>query len=344
MSSVATNPKAATVEVTSAVPPAFADVQAAREFIAPYLARTPLVRSEKLSALLDCDYYIKCENMQPVGAFKVRGGVNLVGTAREEERRAGIVSASTGNHGQSIAYAGRLFGVHTIIYAPAENVNQAKLQAMRDLGAEVRLHGRDFDEARVETERLAKAEGYRYVHSANEPKLIAGVGTLSLEIFEELPDVDVIIAPAGGGSCASGNCIVAKHLKPNVQVIAVQSEAAPAMWHAWKNRSLDEYPTMKTEHEGLATRVPFEMPLSILWEMLDEFLLVTDAEINDAIRLLAVNAKQIAEGAGAASLAGAVKLRDRLSGKKVVGILTGGNLPLDRFATVLANPNLSART
>jgi threonine dehydratase len=217
-------------------------------------------------------------------------------------------------------------------------VNQAKLQAMRDLGAEVHLHGRDFDEARVETERLAEAEGYRYVHSANEPKLIAGVGTLSLEIFEELPDVDVIIAPAGGGSCASGNCIVARHLKPNVQVIAVQSDAAPAMWHAWKNRSLDEYPSMKTEHEGLATRVPFEMPLRILWEMLDEFLLVTDAEINDAIRLLAVNAKQIAEGSGAASLAGAVKLRDRLSGKKVVGILTGGNLPLDRFATVLANP------
>ena len=295
------------------------------------------MRSEKLSALLGCDYYIKCENTQPIGAFKVRGGVNLVGTDESVRTAPGIVTASTGNHGQSIAYGGRLFGVPVIIYAPAENVNHAKVQAMRDLGAEVRLHGRDFDEARLETERVAKQEGYRYVHSANEAKLIAGVGTIGLEILEELPDIDVIVAPAGGGSCASGNCIVAKHLNPNVQVIAVQSEAAPAMWHAWKNRSLDEYPTMKTEHEGLATRVPFEMPLKILWELLDEFLLVSDAEINDAIRLLATNAKQLSEGAGAASLAGAIKLREQLAGKQVVGILTGGNLPLERFAKLISS-------
>lgn len=319
----------------STLPVTFDDVLAAREFIAPYLPKTPLVRSEKLSALLDCDYYLKCENVQPIGAFKVRGGVNLVGTTPEEKKRAGIVTASTGNHGQSIAYAGRLFGVPVIIYAPAENVNETKMQAMRALGAEVRLHGRDFDEARLETERVAKTEGYLYVHSANEPKLIAGVGTIGLEIFEDSPDVDVILAPAGGGSCASGSCIVAKHLKPDVQVIAVQSEAAPAMWHAWKHRSLDEYPTMKTEHEGLATRVPFEMPSRILWELLDDFRLVADDEINEAIRLLAVNAKQIAEGAGAASLAGAIKLRDQLQGKKVVGILTGGNIPPEKFAALM---------
>jgi threonine dehydratase len=313
----------------------FDDVLAAREFIAPYLPKTPLVRSEKLSALLDCDYYLKCENVQPIGAFKVRGGVNLVGTTPEAKKRAGIVTASTGNHGQSIAYAGRLFGVPVIIYAPAENVNETKMQAMRALGAEVRLHGRDFDEARLETERVAETEGYLYVHSANEPKLIAGVGTIGLEILEDLPDVDVILAPAGGGSCASGSCIVAKHLKPSAQVIAVQSEAAPAMWHAWKNRSLEEYPTMKTEHEGLATRVPFEMPSRILSELLDDFLLVSDEEINEAIRLLAESAKQIAEGAGAASLAGAIKLRDKLQGKKVVGILTGGNISPQRFASLM---------
>lgn len=321
--------------IESTLPVTFDDVLAAREFIAPHLSKTPLVRSEKLSALLGCDYYLKCENLQPIGAFKVRGGVNLVGTTPEEKKRAGIVTASTGNHGQSIGYAGRLFGVPVIIYAPAENVNETKMQAMRALGAEVRLHGRDFDEARLETERVAQTEGYLYVHSANEPKLIAGVGTIGLEIFEDLPDVDVILAPAGGGSCASGNCIVAKHLKPDVEVIAVQSEAAPAMWQAWKNHSLDEYPTMKTEHEGLATRVPFEMPSRILWELLDDFLLVTDQEINEAIGLLAVKAKQIAEGAGAASLAGAIKMRDKLQGKKVVGILTGGNIPPERFAKLL---------
>jgi threonine dehydratase len=338
------------------LPPTFEDIVAASEFIAPYLPKTPLVRVSKLSEELGFDYYAKLENLQPVGAFKVRGGINLVGnvkTACGSERvdhanrtseQATLITASTGNHGQSIAYAGRLFDARVIIYAPTENVNESKMQAMRNLGAEVRLHGRDFDEARLECERVAREEGFRYVHSANEPKLIAGVGTIGLEIFEDLPDVDVIIAPAGGGSCASGNCIVANRLNPNVRVIAVQSDAAPAMWHAWRNRTLEPYPTMKTEHEGLATRVPFEMTSKILWELLDDFVLVADQEINEAIRLLARDAKQVAEGAGAASLAAAIKLRDQndwgssptvredLRGKKVVGILTGGNIPTERFA------------
>jgi threonine dehydratase len=318
------------------LPPTFTDILSAREFIGSYLPKTPLVRVAQLSQKLGCDYYAKLENLQPVGAFKVRGGVNLVGTASDKDRAAGLVSASTGNHGQSIAYAGRLFGARVIIYAPSENVNESKMQAMRDLGAEVRLHGRDFDVTRIEAERVAQEEGHRFVHSANEPKLIAGVGTIGLEIFDDLPDVDVIIAPAGGGSCASGNCIVAKQINPAVRVIAVQSEQAPAMWHAWKDRTLDPYPTMKTVHEGLATRVPFELTNQILWTLLDDFVLVSDEEINDAIGLLARHAKQVAEGAGAASLAAAIKLRDQLRGKKVVGILTGGNIPLERFAQVMS--------
>lgn len=296
------------------------------------------MRIDKISKLLDCDYYAKLENLQPTGAFKVRGGVNLVGTAGGSGRtnRNTLITASTGNHGQSIAYAGRLFGVPVIIYAPTENVNEAKVQAMRDLGAEVRLHGRDFDEARLEVERLAASEqGLRYVHSANEPALIAGVGTIGMEIFEDLSEVDVIIAPAGGGSCASGNCIVANQIRPKTRMIAVQSEAAPALWHAYRNRNLDAFPTMETEHEGLATRVPFELTNRILWDGLDDFVLVSDEEINDAIRLLARDARQIAEGAGAASLAGAIKVRDRLRGKKVVGIVTGGNIPLPRFAKLM---------
>ena len=315
--------------------PVYADIVAARDFISPYLLKTPLIRSEKISDALGCDYYLKLENLQATGAFKVRGGVNLVGQTAGDRNSETIVTASTGNHGQSIAYGGRLFNVRVLTYAP-EDVNRAQLQAMRELGAEVRLHGRDFDEARVETERVAAAEGFRYVHSANEPLLISGVGTIGLEIFEDLPDVDVIIAPAGGGSCASGNCIVAHELNPKVKVIAVQSEAAPAMWHAWRNRSLEPYPTMNTEHEGLATRVPFELTNKILWELLSDFVLVTDEQINDAVRVLARDAKQIAEGSGAASLAAAIKLRDQLVGKKVVGIVSGGNIAPARLATLLA--------
>ncbi len=317
--------------------PTFEDIVAAREFISPYLAKTPLVRVKPLSELLDCDYYVKLENLQPTGAFKVRGGINLVGTASDDERRRGLVATSTGNHGQSLAYGGRLFSSHVIIYAPRENVNETKIQAIRDLGAEVRLHGRDFDEAREECEQVAAAEGFRYVHSANEPQLIAGVGTMALEIFEDLADVDVIIAPAGGGSCASGNCIVVNELNPNARVIAVQSEGAPAMWHAWRNRNLEPYPTMETEHEGLACRVPFELTNNILSELLSDFVLVTDDEINDAIKLLARHAKQLTEGAGAASTAAAIKMRSDLRGKKVVGIVTGGNLPLERFAALVSS-------
>ena len=311
-------------------PPTFEDIVAACEFIQPYLPKTPLVRSEKLSQELGCEFYVKLENLQPVGAFKVRGGVNLVGTLDQQE--VTLVAASTVNHGQSIAFAGRLFNKRVIIYAPAENVNEMKMQAMRNLGAEVRLHGRDFDEARLETERVAAAEGFRYIHSANEPKLIAGVGTMGLEIFEDLPNVDVIIAPAGGGSCASGNCIVAKHLNPKTRVIAVQSELAPAMWHAWRNHNLDPYPTMETEHEGLATRTPFELTNQILWSLLDDFILVSDEEINEAVRILALQTKQIVEGSGAAPLAAALKRRDELREKVVVAIASGGNIPPNRFA------------
>lgn len=321
-------------------PPTFQDVVAAGDFVAPYLTRTPLVRLPKISQLLECDYFAKLENLQPIGAFKVRGGINLVGREFGDPtdgngRQATVITPSTGNHGQSIAFAGRIFQTRVIIYAPAENVNEFKMQAMRDLGADVRLHGRNFDEARIECERVANEENYRYIHAANEPALIAGVGSLGLEIFDELPDVDMIVAPAGGGSCASSTCIVAKEINPEVQVVAVQSENAPAMWHAWKTGKLEPHPRMDTEHEGIATQMPFALPIGILRELLDDFVLTTDAQINEAIRLLTTLGKQVAEGAGAASLAGALKLRDQVRGKKVVGILTGGNIPAHRLASLL---------
>ncbi len=316
--------------------PTYHDVVEARNFIQNYLPKTPLVYVWSLSQMLGCNYYIKCENFQPVGAFKVRGGVYLVGTLSDDEKRVGVISASTGNHGQSLAFAGRLFGVRVVIYAPQKDVNPMKLQAMRNLGAEVRLHGKDFDEAREKAEQIAQQEGFRYVHPANEPKLIAGVGTMGLEIFEDLPDVDAIIVPIGGGSSACGNGIVAKHINPKVQIIGCQSERAPAVWHAWKEHHLKPYPKMETEHEGLATRVPFELTTSILWDVLDDFILLSDEEINDAICLLSQHAKVVAEGAGAASLAAAIKLKERLRGKKVVGIVSGGNIPMERYAAVLS--------
>jgi threonine dehydratase len=321
----------------SLVPPTLDDVQAARAAIAPYLPPTPLLRSWKLSERLGCDYYIKCESLQPVGAFKVRGGVNLVAGLSDAERRAGLVAASTGNHGQSIAFAGRLFGVRVIIYVPAEGANPLKVAAMESLGAEVRRHGRDFDEAREECEREADRAGLRYVHSANEPLHVAGVGTVALEILEELPDPDVVLVPIGGGSGAAGHGIVLRELSPGTQLMGVQSEAAPGVFEAWRDGTMTPCDRMATRHEGLATRVPFELTLRILQDTLADFVLVSDRDIDRAIRTLAEDARLVAEGAGAAALAGAVALGDRLRGRKVVGVLSGGNMPLDRFAGVLGS-------
>jgi cysteine synthase len=205
--------------------PTFADVLEARRRIGPYLHQTSLYSYAGLSELIGADLVVKHENHQPIGAFKVRGGINLVSQLTPDERERGVISASTGNHGQSIAYAARLFGVTARICVP-EHANPVKVASMRGLGAELIVHGRDFDEAREHCERLAHELGYRYVHSGNEPMLIAGVGTETLEILEEQPTTDTIFVPVGGGSGAAGACIVAKAVNPAIRVIGVQSSAA----------------------------------------------------------------------------------------------------------------------
>jgi threonine dehydratase len=309
-----------------------ADVLEARRRIAPHLRPTPLYPYAGLDALVGAEVWVKHENHQPVGAFKVRGGVNLVSRLGAEERRRGLIAASTGNHGQSVAYAARLFGVEARICVP-ESANPVKLDAMRSLGAELVIRGRDFDEAREHCERLAAEHGYRYVHSGNEPDLIAGVGTQTLEVLEERPDVDVVIVPIGGGSGAAGACVVAKAVRPEIEVIGVQSEAAPAAYRSWRSRSLvdDE---MATSAEGLATRVPFELPQRILWEQLDDFVLVSEEAIREATRLMIEHTRNLVEPAGAAPLAAALSLRDRLAGRRVALIASGGNLSPAQLAAL----------
>jgi threonine dehydratase len=313
--------------------PTFADVLDARRRIAPYLRPTPLYSYGALDELLGADIFVKHENHQPVGAFKVRGGVNLVSRLDEEERSRGVIAASTGNHGQSVAYAARLFGVRATICVP-ENANPVKVASMRALGAELVSHGRDFDDAREHCAKLATERGCRYVHSGNEPLLIAGVGTGTLEILEEEPRLDAIVVPIGGGSGAAGACIVADAVKPDVEVIGVQSDAAPAAYRSWRERELvdDE---MHTIAEGLATRTPFELPQRIMWESLDDFVLVSDDEIRSAQRTMIEATRNLVEAAGAAPLAAALKLRDRLAGKRVALVLSGGNATREQLLEVL---------
>ncbi|HKA96016.1 MAG TPA: pyridoxal-phosphate dependent enzyme, partial [Streptosporangiaceae bacterium] len=223
--------------MTASSVPDLADVLAARQRIAPYLRPTPLYRYPALDAMTGTHVWVKHENHQPTGAFKVRGGVSLVSRLTEEERRRGVIAASTGNHGQSIAYAADLFGVRAVICVP-ERANPVKVESMRALGAEVVFHGRDFDEAREHCEKQATEHGYRYVHSGNEPLHIAGVATYTVEILEARPDIEMIVVPVGGGSGAAGACVVAKAVRPSIEVIGVQSEAAPAAYRSWRSRSL----------------------------------------------------------------------------------------------------------
>jgi len=314
--------------------PTFNDVLAARDRIAPYLQPTALNRYPALDELIGTETWVKHENHQPICAFKVRGGINLLSRLPDDERRAGVITASTGNHGQSIAYAARLFGVRAIVCVP-EGANPVKVRSIQGLGAEIVTHGVDFDEARVHAARLAEEHGYRYIHSGNEPHLIAGVGTQALEILERQPDIEVIIVPIGGGSGAAGTCIVAKAINPKIQVIGVQSAEAPAAQKSWKAHRLLE-DRMGTIAEGLATRTAFELPQRILWEHLDDFLLVPDAEIRTAVRLMIETTRNLAEPAGAAPLAAAIRLKDRLKGKRLALILSGSNITPAQLRELLA--------
>ena len=314
--------------------PQLDDVLDARRVIAPHLAPTPLRRYPLLDELTGTATWVKHENHHPTGAFKVRGGVNLIAQLSPEWRAHGVTAASTGNHGQSIAYAAQLFGVSATIFVP-RGANPGKVASMRSMGAEVVEQGSDFDEAREQCAEFAAERGARYVHSGNEPLLIAGVGTATLELLESEPRLEVVIVPVGGGSGAAAASLVAKAVQPRIEVIGVQSEAAPAAYRAWRaGRLLED--EMHTFAEGLQTRVAFELPQRIMADQLDDFVLVSDDEIRRATLKLIELTRNLVEPAGAAPLAAALRLRAHLEGKRVALIATGGNITPAQLADLLA--------
>src|SRR6267143_1801957 len=315
--------------------PTFADVLDAANRIRSYLQPTPLRHYPSLSRLVGAEVHVKHENHNPTGAFKVRGGINIVSRLTNEERDRGVIAASTGNHGQSVAYAARLFGVSAIICAPAA-ANPVKVESMQDLGAEVILDGERYDDSRRNADRLAREHGYRYIHSGDEPLLIAGVSTHTLEVLQEQPHTEFVIVPIGGGSGAAGACIVAKAVNPGIKVIGVQSDQAQAAYLSWKSGSLQEAPN-QTRVEGLATATPFELPQRILRRLLDDFVLVSDNEIDAATAVMIEKTRTLVEAAGAASLAAALKLRDQLRGRTVALICSGGNISPAQLKALLAS-------
>ena len=315
--------------------PSFAEVLEARDTIAPYLRPTGLYHYQALSDLAGAELWLKHENHQPTGAFKVRGGINFVAHLSDEARRRRILTASSGNHGLSVAYAAELFGVRAVVVVP-NGANPGKVEAIKGYGAKIRFVGKDFDDCRAYVERTAESEGMHYLSSGDEPLLVTGVATYTLEILEAQPGIDVVIVPVGGGSGAAGACLVAKAMNPGIEVIGVQSERAPAAYRSWKEGRRVEA-AMETFAEGLATRAPFDLTQAILRRDLNDFVLVSDEELRSAMRLLLEKTRNLVEGAGAAALAAALKHRDRLLGKRVALIVSGGNVSLEGLRELLSD-------
>jgi threonine dehydratase len=295
---------------------------------------SPLLRHPLLARRLGADVFVKHENHNPTGAFKVRGGLTLVARLPEADRRRGVISATTGNHGQSVAFAAARAGVPCTLVVPVGN-NPAKNALMRAWGATLIEHGTDFDEARELVERLCEERGLRYVHSANEPDLIAGVGTYALEIAEALSGIDIVFVPIGGGSGACGLITVRDALGLPTRIVGVGAERADAVARSWRTGTRVTGTSADTFAEGLATRVTFDLTFGILAQGLDDFVLLSEEELAEGVRLALDLTHNLAEGAGAASLAAALKWKDRIAGQRVVCVMSGGNMDLERLRQIV---------
>ena len=323
------------VSPSGLIPPTLEDVRRAAGNIAAHMETpTPLVYSPGLSERLGAHVSLKLETATPIAAFKLRGGIHLMAELPAADRAAGVVVASTGNHGQSIAYAARLFGVQAHIFAP-EGANADKVASMERLGAHVTLRGARYDDARLKAEEYAAERDLRYIHSSDEPALVAGVATAALEVLEaQQPGTDCVIVPVGGGSGACGWVTVRDGLAHPARIWAAQSAQAPAVHDAWRAG----HPVQRantTFAEGLSTAQAFRFPLEILSPTLDDFILVEDDEIADAVRALLDLSHVLAEPAGAASTAAGLREAERLRAQRLVLVVSGANITREQLRVLI---------
>jgi threonine dehydratase len=307
-------------------------IRAAQSIVYQTLQPSPLLEHPLLGEAIGARLFIKHENHQPTGAFKVRGGLNFMHAFAANHTHHGVITATRGNHGQSVALAATRYGIPATVVVPFGN-NPEKNAAMQAFGARLVEYGRDFDEAREEVERLSQAENLCYIHSANEPLLINGVGTYALEIIETMQQrderIDAIFVPIGLGSGLCGVITAFRALSPETKIYGVQAEGAPSIYLSWRAGHIVATPTADTFADGVATRVPAELTFEIIKHGVDEVVLVSDEEIAEAIKLLWRTTHNLAEGAGAAATAATLKLRARLQGQRVINVITGGNLDTD---------------
>lgn len=317
-------------------PIAFADVRAARERLAPHLPPTPLRHYPLLDAVVghDIRVLIKHENHHPTQSFKVRNGVAAVTALSAEERTAGVIAPSTGNHGLGLAWAGARLGVPVTIVVPVGN-NPDKNAAMRALGAEVVEHGAVYDESSTRCDELAVARGMTLVHGIRHREVLAGAATLALELLEQAPpELTTLVMAVGGGSQAMGACVVRDAMRAGLRVVGVQSEAGRGQHDAWHaGRILPRQPTT-TFAEGIATGSAYEATFDTLKSGLHDFVLVSDDELRDAMRTLIRITKNLPEGSAAAGLAAVRRYAERMAGETVAVVMCGGNESVERLSAL----------
>jgi threonine dehydratase len=302
------------------------DILLARQRLGRWIYHTPLQSDDVLGQRCGCQLYLKLENHQHTGSFKVRGALNCISTLPPVERLKGVVTASMGNHGLGVAYAARAHGgIPVTIFLP-HNAPKAKVDKLVGLGADVRLSGDSYESAHHAAESFRQQHDVSYVHAYDDPMVIAGQGTIGLEILADLPDVDVILVPIGGGGLSAGIAVAAKALNPAVRVIGVQPDASPAAYLSFRDgRAYEEYDATPTIADGLAGgygRIPFE----IARHLIDDVLVVSEADIRRAVRGLLEYAQEVVEGSGAVTIAPLLSGQLRLPGRKVVAVLSGHNI------------------
>jgi len=317
-------------------PATLADILEARQILKGVVLRTPMEKSNTFSKMSGNEIWIKYENLQKTGAFKIRGAYNKIAHLSDEERKRGVIACSTGNHAQGVAYAASLFNTKAIIVMP-KGTPLPKIQATRNYGAEVILSGDCYDDAYAEAERLVKEQNLSFVHPFEDKYIIAGQGTIGLEILEDLPDVDVFVCPIGGGGLISGIAMALKAARPNVKVIGVEAKGANSAYLSLKNGKITKLEYVSTIADGIAVKRPGDLTFSLLKQYVDDIVTVDEDEIARAILMLLERCKTVAEGAGAVSIADIVydKLGIVGKNKKVVALISGGNIDINMIGKVI---------
>ena len=310
------------------------EIQQAAERLDGVVRKTPILHSHRLSEHFGCEIYLKLENLQITGAFKIRGATNCIAQLTDPERATGVITASAGNHAQGVAAAARTAGIAATIVMP-EITPVTKVQGTAEYGAEVSLHGRVFDEAPTEASRLADERGATFVHPFDDDRVIAGQGTVGLEIIEQLPGVDCVVVPVGGGGLISGIATAVKTLKPEASVIGVQAENAPAMFLSCQVEELTRADVVGTIAEGIAVGKPCERTFEMIGERVDEMLTVAERDIARAMLELLEHHKLVAEGAGATPVAALESCSEQMRGKTVCLVISGGNADVTTLAGVI---------